>query len=167
MITAILIIPNFLYIYKIFKKYPGNSTSNRFMRFSIYFCVFGSFNLFLVGIVTEPYGTIHYTFAGIAMACIFTAADILFFITMVKDKLRINLKSRKYLIIGFSILYIQLAFFMFGGIIVLAFINILYANFGTSVWIARYQFWEWMQFLSLLSWTILYPFFLKKADDIT
>lgn len=163
MITGVLVIPNFLYIYKVFMRFSGNFISLLFTRLSIISCISGSIGFFFIGIFSEITGIVHFIFAGIAFVGFFTGAIILFFITLVKDTLRKNLLSKRHLIFGFSSLYFQLFVIWICAIIVIG--TDVSSIFDFSGWIVNYPFWEWGQFISLILWTFLFPFFIKHKSQ--
>lgn len=163
MITGVLVIPNFLYIYKIFMRFTGNFISLLFTRLSIISCISGSIGFFFIGVFSEISGIVHYVFATIAFGGFFTGAIILFFLFLVKDTLRKNLLSKRPLIFGFFSLYFQLfVIWISAGVFIGTDISSI---LDFSGWIVNYPFWEWGQFTSLILWTFLFPFFIKHNSQ--
>lgn len=144
-------------------RFSGNFFSLLFTRLSIISCISGSVGFFFTGIFSEISGFVHFIFAGIAFAGFFIGATMLFFITLNKDKIRKRLLGKRHLIFGFSSLYFQLFAIWIAAIIIIG--TDITSIFDFTGWIINYPFWEWGQFISLILWTFLFPFFIRHKSQ--
>jgi hypothetical membrane protein len=164
LITGLLIVPSFLYLYRRISILPGSQIFRKFTKMSIGFSVIGSIGLAFVGIFPEIYGWFHIIAADVTFGGLCGGAFIIFFMIVIKKSFRNRLKSKWHLLIGFILLYGQLILvWIFSG--VLMFIKgTWWAFFDYAHFLLGHPLLEWAQFISIIIWMLGLPLLL--SDNI-
>jgi hypothetical protein len=161
-LTGILAIPHFLYIYRKLSIFPGNYFNNLLNQIAAGFSLTGAIGLSFVGFFPEVYGLIHIYISSVTFGGLCAGAFVIFAIMLIRKAIRERLKSKWHLLLAFMVLSGQLILvWSISGILFLI-DEVVWYTWNWGAWLLAHPVWEWTQFLSIMMWVIGLPILISN-----